>query len=249
MHNTIKQQSDSLIIIPTYNEKENVEAIIRHIFALQERFDILVVDDNSPDKTSEIVKLLQNEFTNRLFLEIRDKKNGLGKAYIHGFKWALNHNYDFIFEMDADFSHNPNDLPKLKQACLDGADLAIGSRYINGINVVNWPMQRVLLSYFASIFVRLVTKMDINDTTAGFKCYKRKVLEGINLDRIKSSGYVFQIEMKFKAIEHGFKIKEIPIIFINRQKGKSKIKANKISESIWSVIKLGIRKRLRLMKS
>lgn len=249
MFDTTKQQSDSLIIIPTYNEKENIEAIIRHIFSLKEKFNILVVDDNSPDKTSEIVKVLQNEFPNKLFLEIRKKKDGLGKAYIHGFKWALKHDYQFIFEMDADFSHNPNDLIKLKQACLAGADLAIGSRYINGINVVNWPIQRVLLSYFASIFVRLATKMDINDTTAGFKCYKRKVLEGINLDRIKSSGYVFQIEMKFKTIEHGFKTKEVPIIFINRQKGKSKIKANKISESIWSVIKLGIRKRLRLMKS
>ena len=228
---------DAIVIIPTYNEIENIEAIIITVFAQDKACDILVVDDNSPDLTAEKVKSLQIEFPDRLFLLQRQNKTGLGTAYIEGFKWCLNKNYNYIFEMDADFSHNPEDLVKLYNACAhDGADVAIGSRYITGVNVVNWPMNRILLSYFASKYVRLVTRMTIQDTTAGFICYKRKVLETINLDAIKFVGYAFQIEMKFKAHLKKFKIVEVPVIFTDRAKGKSKMSGGIISEAIFGVI-------------
>ena len=228
---------DAIVIIPTYNEIENIEAIIIAVFAQDKACDILVVDDNSPDLTAETVKSLQKEFPDRLFLLQRQTKTGLGTAYIDGFKWCLAKNYEYIFEMDADFSHNPEDLVKLYNACAkDGADVAIGSRYITGVNVVNWPMNRILLSYFASKYVRFVTRMKIQDTTAGFVCYKRKVLETINLDDIKFVGYAFQIEMKFKAHLKGFKIIEIPVIFTDRAKGKSKMSGGIISEAIFGVI-------------
>ena len=227
---------DAIVIIPTFNEIENIEAIIKAVFSLEKDFDILVVDDNSPDLTSLKVKELQNEFQGRLFLETRQEKSGLGTAYIHGFHWCLNHNYNYIFEMDADFSHNPSDLIKLYNAChVDNADVSIGSRYIKGVNVVNWPMGRVILSYLASIYVRVITGMKIHDTTAGFVCYKRTVLEHINLDKIKFVGYAFQIEMKFKAYLKHYKIVEIPVIFTDRTKGESKLSGGIISEAVFGV--------------
>lgn len=228
---------DAIVIIPTYNEIENIEAIIRAVLDRDEACDILVVDDNSPDLTAEKVKTLQKEFPERLFLLQRQNKTGLGTAYIEGFKWCLEKKYEYIFEMDADFSHNPDDLVKLYNACAkDGADVAIGSRYITGVNVVNWPMNRILLSYFASKYVRFITRMKIQDTTAGFICYKRKVLETIDLDMIKFVGYAFQIEMKFKAHLKGFKIVEVPVIFTDRAKGKSKMSGGIVSEAIFGVI-------------
>ncbi len=235
--------SNALIIIPTYNEKENIEAIIRAVFSLKKAFDILVVDDSSPDKTATIVTTLQSEFSNRLFLENRKGKHGLGTAYIHGFKWALAKKYDYIIQMDADFSHNPNDVEKLYNTCKnDDFDVAVGSRYVNNqVNVVNWDMKRLLLSYFASKYVQLVTRIPINDTTAGFVCYKRKVLETINFDNIKFIGYAFQIEMKFKSWKHKFKIKEISVIFTDRALGTSKMDGSIIYEALFGVIKMRIR--------
>ena len=231
--------SNAIVIIPTYNEIENIEAIIRAVCSQPVNFHMLVVDDNSPDLTANQVKLLQKEFNNRLFLLERTNKQGLGTAYIDGFKWCLNKNYDYIFEMDADFSHDPNDLVKLYDAChLDGYDVAIGSRYIKGVNVVNWPMSRVLLSYCASIYVRIITGMPIRDTTAGFVCYRLKVLETLNLDGIKFVGYAFQIEMKFKAYLKKFKIVEIPVIFTDRTKGKSKMTGSIIYEAVFGVFKM-----------
>lgn len=230
---------DAVVIIPTYNEIENIEAIIKAVFTQEKEFHLLVVDDNSPDLTALKVKELQKEFKNQLFLLERKDKTGLGTAYIDGFKWCLKKNYEYIFEMDADFSHNPIDLIKLYNAChIDGADLSIGSRYIYGVNVVNWPMGRILLSYCASIYVRVITRMKIRDTTAGFVCYKRKVLEKIDLDAIKFVGYAFQIEMKFKAYLKHFKIVEIPVIFTDRTKGKSKMSGGIISEAIFGVLKM-----------
>lgn len=217
------QTSDSIVIIPTYNERENIENIIRAVFGLEKTFHILIIEDGSPDGTAAIVKTLQQEFPDRLFMIERKGKLGLGTAYITGFKWALEHSYEYIFEMDADFSHNPNDLPRLYEACaVQGGDVAIGSRYVSGVNVVNWPMGRVLMSYFASKYVRVVTGLPIHDTTAGFKCYRRQVLETIDLDHIRFKGYAFQIEMKFTAYKCGFKIIEVPVIFINRELGTSK---------------------------
>ncbi|MDQ3393055.1 MAG: polyprenol monophosphomannose synthase [Bacteroidota bacterium] len=238
----MKSEKESLVIIPTYNEKENIENIIRIIFSLSRSFHILVIDDNSPDGTADIVKGLQHQFAEQLFLEERAGKLGLGTAYIHGFKYALAHGYQYIFEMDADFSHNPYDLNKLHRACAkEGYDLAIGSRYVKGVNVVNWPMGRVLMSYCASWYVRLITGMPINDTTAGFKCYRRSVLETINLDRISFIGYAFQIEMKFLTWKYGFKIKEVPIIFTDRAKGASKMSKGIFKEAVLGVIKIKIR--------
>lgn len=232
--------SDSLIIIPTYNEKENIENIIRTIFALPQPFHVLIIDDGSPDGTASIVKSLQGEFTGKLFIEERKGKLGLGTAYIHGFKWALQQEYEFIFEMDADFSHNPADLLKLHKACSEGADVAIGSRYVTGVNVVNWPMSRVLMSYFASVYVRFITGMNIHDTTAGFKCYRRKVLATIDFNKIRFVGYAFQIEMKFTAIKHGFRVVEVPIIFINRELGSSKMSTNIFREAFIGVIQIKV---------
>jgi dolichol-phosphate mannosyltransferase len=232
-----------LVIIPTYNEIENIESIVRAVFSLSKSFHILIVDDNSPDKTSDKVKELQKEFSENLFLEQRLKKAGLGTAYVHGFKWALVRNYEFIFEMDADFSHNPQDLERLHDACyLGGADIAIGSRYVTGVNVVNWPLSRVLLSYFASVYVRMITGMKIMDATAGFICYSRKVLETINLDKIKFIGYAFQIEMKYRAFSKKFHIKEVPVIFTDRTKGQSKMSGSIIKEAIFGVLTLRIKK-------
>lgn len=233
--------NNAIVVIPTYNESENAESIIRKVFSLDKPFDVLIVDDNSPDGTANIVKDLQQEFPDRLFLEERKGKLGLGTAYIHGFKYALAKGYEYIFEMDADFSHNPEDLIKLYNACaLEGYDMAIGSRYIKGVNVVNWPMNRVLMSYFASSYVRMVTGMPIQDATAGFKCYTRKVLETIPLDQIKFIGYAFQIEMKFLAYKYGFKIKEVPIIFTDRTKGESKMSKGIFKEAFYGVIKMKI---------
>ncbi|MBO3099116.1 polyprenol monophosphomannose synthase [Gelidibacter pelagius] len=233
---------DAIVIIPTYNEIENIEAIIIAVFAQDKAFNVLVVDDNSPDLTAEKVKFLQAEFPDRLFLLQRKNKTGLGTAYIDGFKWCLKNKYEYIFEMDADFSHNPDDLVKLYHACAkDGADVAIGSRYITGVNVVNWPMNRILLSYFASKYVRFITRMKIQDTTAGFVCYKRKVLETIDLDAIKFVGYAFQIEMKFKAHLKGFNIVEVPVIFTDRAKGKSKMSGGIISEAVFGVINMKLK--------
>ncbi len=230
---------DSLVLIPTYNEKENIENIIRAVFNLPEMFDILVIDDNSPDGTANIVKGLQNEFAERLHIIERKGKLGLGTAYIAGFKWAIEHRYDYIFEMDADFSHNPEDLLRLKAACRDnGADVAIGSRYVSGVNVVNWPMGRVIMSYYASKYVRIITGLKIHDTTAGFVCYRREVLETMELDKIQFKGYAFQIEMKFTAKMCGFNIQEVPIIFINRVLGESKMSGGIFSEAVFGVIKL-----------
>ena len=231
---------DSIIIIPTYNEKENIERMIRKVFSLPHDFHVLVIDDGSPDGTQNIVKSLQTEFDNRLFIEERAGKQGLGTAYIHGFKWSIAHHYDFIFEMDADFSHNPDDLLKLRQACIDGADAAIGSRYINGVNVVNWPMSRVLMSYFASVYVRFITGINIQDSTAGFMCYKRKVLETVQLDKIKFVGYAFQIEMKYTTLKHGFKVVEVPIIFTDRTAGTSKMSTSIFREAFLGVIQMKI---------
>lgn len=228
---------DALVVIPTYNEIENIEAIIRATFKAVPEVDILIVDDNSPDQTAKKVLVLKKEFSENLFLEKRKRKEGLGTAYIHGFKWALGRTYNYICEMDADFSHNPNDLIKLFDMCrLNGVDLAIGSRYKSGVNVVNWPMNRVLLSYFASKYVQVITRMNINDATAGFICYKRKVLETINFDTIQFVGYAFQIEMKFKAYIKGFKIEEVPVIFTDRTKGTSKMDGSIISEAVFGVI-------------
>lgn len=231
--------SDVLVIIPTYNEIENIQAIIEKVMSYPDNFDVLIIDDNSPDGTASVVENLQQIYPGRLFLEKRNGKLGLGTAYIHGFKWALQRDYGYIIEMDADFSHNPDDLTRLYHNCKDkGIDLTIGSRYISGVNVVNWPMGRVLMSYFASSYVRMVTRMNLRDATAGFVCYKRRVLEGINLDNIEFKGYAFQIEMKFKSYIKGFKIEEIPIIFINRQLGNSKMNSSIFGEAMFGVIKL-----------
>ena len=233
--------SDSIVIIPTYNERENIENIIRAVFGLDKVFHILIIEDGSPDGTAAIVKKLQEEYPDRLFMVERKGKLGLGTAYIAGFKWALAHNYQYIFEMDADFSHNPQDLPRLYKACAeDGSDVAIGSRYISGVNVVNWPMGRVLMSYFASKYVRFNTGIPIHDTTAGFKCYRRRVLETIDLDNIQFKGYAFQIGMKFTAYKCGFKITEVPVIFINRELGTSKMNGSIFGEAVFGVIKLKI---------
>lgn len=232
-------KSDSVIIIPTYNEKENIEKMIRVLMALEHSFDVLVVDDGSPDGTAAIVKRLMSEFDDRVFIIERSGKLGLGTAYITGFKWALKQGYEFIFEMDADFSHNPDDVPLLYEACAkDGYDLSIGSRYVTGVNVVNWPMGRVLMSYFASKYVRFVTGLPVYDTTAGFNCYRRSVLETIDLDSIRFKGYAFQIEMKFTTYKCGFKIKEVPVIFVNRVLGESKMSGGIFSEALFGVIKL-----------
>ena len=233
--------SDGLVIIPTYNEIENIEAIVRTILDLKRDFHILIVDDNSPDGTANNVRNLQTEFKDRLFLEVRKEKSGLGTAYIHGFKWALERNYDHVFEIDADFSHNPSDLLRLYRACLNGADVAIGSRYINGVNVVNWPLDRILLSYGASWYVRLITGMRVKDPTAGFICYKRAVLEAINLDSVRFIGYAFQIEMKFRAHKKKFTIKEVPIIFTDRINGQSKMNSSIVREAIFGVIAMKFR--------
>ncbi len=233
------QTSDSIVIIPTYNERENIENIIRAVFALEKVFHILIIEDGSPDGTAAIVRTLQQEFPERLFMIERKGKLGLGTAYIAGFKWSLVHHYEYIFEMDADFSHNPADLPRLYKACAEeGADVSIGSRYVSGVNVVNWPMGRVLMSYFASKYVRVITGLPVHDTTAGFKCYRRKVLETIPLDGIRFKGYAFQIEMKFTAYKYGFKIKEVPVIFINRELGTSKMNSSIFGEAVFGVIRL-----------
>lgn len=234
-----KNIADGVVIIPTYNEKENVAAIIEAVFGLPRKFDVLIIDDNSPDGTAAIVKGLQQKYAGRLHLLERAGKQGLGTAYIAGFKWALEHGYEFVFEMDADFSHNPADLLKLYDACaVDGADLAIGSRYVTGVNVVNWPMGRVLMSYYASRYVRIVTGMPINDATAGFVCYRRRVLETLPLDAIRFKGYAFQIEMKFLAYKYGFRIQEVPIIFVNRVLGTSKMSSGIFSEGFFGVLRL-----------
>ncbi len=233
-----KAVTDSIVIIPTYNEKENIEKIIRKVFSLDVPFHILIVDDGSPDGTADIVRNLQAEFPGVLHMEERRGKLGLGTAYIHGFRWCLLHGYDFIFEMDADFSHNPDDLIRLRAACLEGADMAIGSRYVKGVNVVNWPMSRVLMSYFASKYVRLVTGIAVQDATAGFVCYRRRVLDTIPLDRIRFVGYAFQIEMKFTAIKYGFKVVEVPIIFTDRTEGVSKMSTRIFREAFFGVIQM-----------
>ncbi len=231
-----------VVIIPTYNEKENITAIINAVFSQQHDFHILIIDDGSPDGTANIVKDLMTKYTEELHLIERQGKQGLGTAYLTGFKWALEHGYDYVFEMDADFSHDPADLERLLDACTDdGADLAIGSRYVSGVNVVNWPMGRVLMSYFASVYVRFVTGMKIMDTTAGFKCYSRKVLETIDLDKVHLKGYGFQIEMKFTTWKYGFKIKEVPIIFTDRKQGTSKMSGGIFNEAVWGVIGMKIR--------
>lgn len=232
-----------IVIIPTYNEKENIEKIIRAVFALKEGFHILVIEDGSPDGTAAIVKKLQGEFPDRLHMIERTGKLGLGTAYITGFKWSVQNGYDYIFEMDADFSHNPDDLPRLYEACCkEGADLAIGSRYCNGISVINWPIGRVIMSYYASVYVRTVLGMKIYDTTAGFKCYRRRVLETIDLDNVRMKGYGFQIEMKYTTYKLGFKIKEVPIIFVDRKEGTSKMSSGIFGEAFWGVMKLKMRK-------
>ncbi len=231
--------SDSLVIIPTYNECENIEKIIRAVFALEHDFHILVVEDNSPDGTAAIVKRMQEEFPERLYMIERTGKLGLGTAYIAGFKWALEQDYDYIFEMDADFSHNPLDLPRLYNACAkEGADVAIGSRYVSGVNVVDWPMSRILMSYGASKYVRLITGIPVHDTTAGFVCYRKEVLQMIELDKIRFKGYAFQIEMKFTAWQLGFLIKEVPVIFVNRKEGTSKMNSSIFGEAMFGVIRL-----------
>ena len=231
---------DSIVIIPTYNEIENIERIIRKVFSLDHEFHVLIIDDGSPDGTPIIVKELQEQFPQKLFLEERAGKQGLGTAYIEGFKWAIKHKYELIFEMDADFSHNPDDLVKLREACVEGADMSIGSRYIKGVNVVNWPMSRVLMSYFASVYVRFITGVNIQDFTAGFVCYKRKVLETIDLNKIKFVGYAFQIEMKYTTVKHGFNVVEVPIIFTDRTAGTSKMSSGIFKEAVWGVIKMRI---------
>jgi dolichol-phosphate mannosyltransferase len=241
----IQMMVENLVIIPTYNEKENVEKMIRKVFSLEIPFHLLIIDDGSPDGTANIVKELQNEFADRLFMVQRAGKLGLGTAYIAGFKWAIEHAYNYIFEMDCDFSHNPDDLLKLHDACFNGADVAIGSRYKNGVNVVNWPMGRVLMSYFASKYVRFITGMKINDTTAGFKCYRRKVLETIPLDNIRFKGYAFQIEMKFTAWKIGFNIQEVSIVFTDRRLGSSKMSGGIFGEAFFGVLKMKIRSWFR----
>ena len=227
-----------IVIIPTYNEKENIEKILRAVFALEGDFHILIIDDGSPDGTAGIVKGLSGEFAGRLFLVERSGKLGLGTAYITGFRWALEHDYDYVFEMDADFSHSPDDLPRLYAACRDGADLAIGSRYCNGISVINWPIGRVIMSYYASAYVRMVTRMNVRDTTAGFVCYTRKTLETIDLDKIKFVGYAFQIEMKYTAWKLGLRVEEVPIIFTDRREGQSKMSKGIFREAVFGVINL-----------
>ena len=240
--------NDCIVIIPTYNEIENIESIIRAVLTQHRPFHVLIIDDNSPDHTGNKVVALQEEFKNRLFLERRAGKLGLGTAYVHGFKWALERKYDFIFEMDADFSHNPKDLGKLYEAChLGDADLAIGSRYLTGVNVVNWPLSRVLMSYFASVYVKFITGMKIHDATAGFVCYKRAVLEDIDLDKIKFVGYAFQIEMKYRTYCKKFQIKEVPIIFTDRTKGQSKMSNSIIIEAILGVIALRLKKLINTL--
>lgn len=235
--------SDGIVIIPTYNEIENIESMVRTVLSLHKPFHVLIVDDNSPDHTPDKVMQLQQEYKGRLFLEKRDKKSGLGTAYVHGFKWALERKYEYVFEMDADFSHNPNDLEKLYDACHFGSgDVAIGSRYVTGVNVVNWPLSRVLMSYFASVYVKMITGMKIHDATAGFMCYKREVLENINLDTIKFIGYAFQIEMKYRAYAKKYTIVEVPIIFTDRVRGQSKMSNAIIKEAVFGVISLRIRK-------
>lgn len=242
MATLIRFMSDTLVIIPTYNEKENIELIIKAVFEEKKRFDVLVVDDSSPDGTANLVKSLIKIFPNRLFIEERKGKNGLGTAYIHGFKWAIDKGYDYIIEMDADFSHNPKDLVRLYNSChVEGADVSVGSRYSVGVNVVNWSMKRVLLSYFASKYVRFITGIPVHDTTAGFVCYKRKVLETIKINSIKFVGYAFQIEMKFKAWKHGFNIKEVSVIFTDRTAGESKMNGGIIYEALFGVIKMKLR--------
>ena len=238
--------SDSLIIIPTYNEKENIEKIIRKIFSLEKSFHILIVDDGSPDGTGNIVKDLQTEFSEKLHIEERTGKLGLGTAYIHGFKWALKRDYQFIFEMDADFSHDPNDLIRLYNAnAIEGGELAIGSRYVSGVNIVNWPMMRLLMSFFASKYVKIITGMPIHDSTAGFKCYKRKVLETINFDEIQFVGYAFQIEMKFKTWKYGFNVVEVPVIFTDRTEGTSKMSGGIFFEAVLGVIQMKVKSFFR----
>jgi len=232
-----------VVIIPTYNEKENIEKIIRKVFSLEGEYHILVIDDGSPDGTANIVKNLQTEFPDKLFIIERSGKQGLGTAYLTGFKWSLENGYDYITEMDADFSHNPDDLPRLYEACSEGgADLAIGSRYSNGVSVVNWPIGRILMSYFASVYVRKVLRINVFDCTAGFVCYSRKVLEAMDLDAVQMKGYGFQIEMKYTAYKLGFKIAEVPIIFVNRKEGTSKMSSGIFGEAFWGVIKLRFRK-------
>lgn len=246
--NKIYLLANRIVIIPTYNEIENIEAIIRKVFSLTTPFDVLVVDDSSPDGTGQMIKNLQREFS-ALHLMERKEKNGLGTAYIAGFKWCLQQGYEYIFEMDADFSHNPEDLPRLYDACVNGADMSIGSRYITGVNVVNWPMSRVMLSYFASMYVRVITRMRIQDATAGFVCYKRNLLETIDIDKIRFRGYAFQIEMKFTAWKHGFKLVEVPIIFTDRTKGESKISKGIIKEAAWGVLSMKLKSFFRSYKS
>ena len=240
----MQMEDKKIVIIPTYNEKENIENIIRKVFSLEGGYDILVIDDGSPDGTAVIVKRLQKEFPERLFLIERSGKQGLGTAYITGFKWSLEHDYDYTFEMDADFSHSPDDLPRLYQACKDGADLAIGSRYCDGISVINWPIGRIIMSYYASVYVRTVLGMKVFDCTAGFKCYSNRVLNTIDLDAIEMKGYGFQIEMKYTTYKLGFKIAEVPIIFINRKAGTSKMSGGIFGEAFWGVLKLRFRKIL-----
>ena len=234
----LSSMSNALVIIPTYNEIENISKMLDTVMNLNEAFDVLIVDDGSPDGTAQVVREKMDVFRGRIHLEERTGKLGLGTAYIHGFKWALARGYDYIFEMDCDFSHDPNDLGRLKKACEDGADLSIGSRYVKGVNVVNWPMSRVLLSYFASVYVRFITGMPIQDATAGFKCYKRATLEGINFDKIHFVGYAFQIEMKFKVWQRKMPIVEVPVIFTDRTEGQSKMSSGIIKEAIFGVIKL-----------
>ncbi len=231
---------DSIVIIPTYNEKENIERMIRKVFSLPYDFHVLIIDDGSPDGTQIIVKHLQNTYPEKLFLVERAGKQGLGTAYIHGFKWAIEHEYDYIFEMDADFSHNPEDLIRLRTACIEGADVSVGSRYIKGVNVVNWPMSRVLMSYFASVYVRFITGIKIQDFTAGFMCYKCNVLETVELNKIKFVGYAFQIEMKYTAVKHGFTVTEIPIIFTDRTAGTSKMSKGIFKEAVLGVLRMRI---------
>jgi dolichol-phosphate mannosyltransferase len=231
----------SLVIIPTYNEKDNIERMVHKVFSLKGDYHLLIIDDGSPDGTADIVKKLKDQFSSRLFIIVRQGKQGLGTAYITGFKWAQENNYDFIFEMDADFSHNPDDLIRLHEACKNGADLAIGSRYIKGVNVVNWPMKRVLMSFFASMYVRIITRMTIMDATAGFKCYKRQVLDAMNLDNIHFKGYAFQIEMKFTAWKLGFNIVEVPIVFTERTEGASKMSSGIFREAMWGVLSMKVK--------
>lgn len=241
--------AERLVITPTYNEKENIEKIIRKVFSLDMEFDMLIVDDGSPDGTADIVKRLMTEFPNRLFIEERTGKLGLGTAYIHGFKWALERDYQYVTEMDADFSHNPEDLPRLYEACInEGADVAVGSRYCNGVSVVNWPMGRILMSYYASAYVRMVTRMKVRDTTAGFVCYSRKVLSSLNFEKIRFIGYAFQIEMKYTSWKLGFKVTEVPIIFIDRTEGTSKMSSSIFKEAIFGVMSLRFKNVKKLHK-